>query len=221
MKGSINCPTAIIWDWNGTLLNDVDIACKAMNHLLTQHDLPYLTKHQYLEIFQFPVEIYYQKLGFDFAKTPFNQLAKEFIEIYYKLLPSSQLHEGIEELLGKIKDLGIKQYILSAMEQKALETSVQHQNITTFFDGIYGIPDIFGASKMNRGYSLIETEQLVLKTTLFIGDTHHDFELAQKLQCAHLLVSQGHQSLNRLRKITPLVAEDYSQILPKIFHIFT
>ena len=71
--------TTIIWDWNGTLLNDVHIALSTMNSLLIKYNLPILTENRYRDIFQFPVENYYIYAGFSFEKIPFQQLADQFI----------------------------------------------------------------------------------------------------------------------------------------------
>ena len=62
----------IIWDWNGTLLDDLDVSMDALNSILTKEQLPLvLDKDEYRKYFQFPVIEYYKKVGFDFAKTPF------------------------------------------------------------------------------------------------------------------------------------------------------
>ena len=61
----------IVWDWNGTLLNDNWLAIKAINILLKRYNLPLITLEQYLAVFTFPVIDYYKELGFDFNKTSF------------------------------------------------------------------------------------------------------------------------------------------------------
>src|SRR3712207_913570 len=70
----------VIWDWNGTLLNDVDHAIETMNHLLTDHSLPILDKARYQKIFDFPVKGYYDSLGFDYAKESFESLCHRFVD---------------------------------------------------------------------------------------------------------------------------------------------
>ena len=54
----------IIWDWNGTLLDDVDISIAATNMLLEERGLPLLDKKRYQEVFDFPVKDYYARIGF-------------------------------------------------------------------------------------------------------------------------------------------------------------
>ena len=45
----------IIWDWNGTLLDDVDAAVGALNRMLAKHRLPPVTRTFYRANFGFPV----------------------------------------------------------------------------------------------------------------------------------------------------------------------
>jgi len=73
----------ILWDWNGTLLNDQTICIDAMNRLLVKRGLPLLTEEKYRRVFTFPVKTYYAQLGFDFAKEPFEIPALEFMEQYH------------------------------------------------------------------------------------------------------------------------------------------
>ena len=59
---------SIIWDWNGTLLNDLDLSVSTINTLLYKRELPLLKNDTYKEVFSFPVKDYYQAVGFDFMK---------------------------------------------------------------------------------------------------------------------------------------------------------
>ena len=52
----------IIWDWNGTLLDDLDVSMEALNYVLEKENLPLvLDKEEYRKYFQFPVIEYYKK----------------------------------------------------------------------------------------------------------------------------------------------------------------
>ncbi len=92
----------IVWDWNGTLLNDNWLSIKAINILLLKYGLPAVEKEKYLEFFTFPVINYYKKLGFDFEKIPFNIVGTEFIDEYTKRMYDAQLQDGARETVGKI-----------------------------------------------------------------------------------------------------------------------
>ena len=101
----------IIWDWNGTLLNDIAICIEAMNLLLIERNLPLLSIKKYKSIFTFPVKTYYEKLGFDFTIENFEVPANQFIKNYTKLLPKAALFNKSEKTLQLIKQKGIKQFV--------------------------------------------------------------------------------------------------------------
>ena len=93
----MNCLVKILWDWNGTLLNDVDLCFSCINRLLVSHDLkPLDTLSQYREVFTFPIEDYYKRVGFDFDKISFSMLAHEYMEDYQEKDP-----EALMEMMTK------------------------------------------------------------------------------------------------------------------------
>ena len=76
--------THIAWDFNGTILNDLDASLSAANALLAQYSLPTLPDlNAYREVFGFPVINYYRRIGFDFDRIPYSVLAPEWVA-YYK-----------------------------------------------------------------------------------------------------------------------------------------
>jgi len=190
----------IIWDWNGTLLNDVDICIDAMNILLKDRNLQQLSHEKYKSVFTFPVRDYYKAVGFNFDKEDFEKPAVEFIDNYNKLGYKAKLHKGVIELLKKADDLKISQYILSAMEHNSLIKMLDNFEITGFFEKIKGIDNHYAQSKIEQGKKLIAGSNLDKRKTVMIGDTLHDAEVASALGVDCILVAQGHQSFERLNQ---------------------
>ena len=119
----------IIWDWNGTLLNDAEVCLTIMNTMLGERNLPAINLDTYKEIFSFPVEEYYKKIGFDFHQEKFEDLSVEFIEAYALKIGSAPMVEGAEQVLGVIASLNKESVILSAMKQDMLHKSVKDKGI--------------------------------------------------------------------------------------------
>ncbi len=190
----------IIWDWNGTLLDDRELCIRSINKLLKARSLPELTLERYLNVFGFPVKDYYQRIGFDFEHEPFDIPANQFIDHYSNEIEQCELHNGVKEILYKIKEKGSKQVVLSAMEQSKLEQSISRLNIDHFFETISGLDNDYAATKEANGIALINQLQLSSNKTVLIGDTTHDFEVAQKLNCACILIANGHQHKTKLEK---------------------
>lgn len=209
---------SIIWDWNGTLLDDLDYCISTINVLLKKRKLPLLNRNTYKDIFSFPVKNYYQAIGFDFEKEDFEIPAQEFIDIYNRDVKSCALHPSATEVLAFFQNRGIRQFVLSAMKHNMLKETLKHQNIFHFFEGVAGLNDHYAVSKIERGEQLI-TEFGIKKTnTWMIGDTIHDFEVAEKLGLKCILIADGHQSAERLKSTNSKLAESLEQlILPGFF----
>ncbi len=188
----------ILWDWNGTLLNDVAICIDCINELLSTRELPLLTTDQYRQIFTFPVREYYVKAGFDFGREPFDQLAVEFIENYRQKIKQAALFPDVVHTLKTFESQGIKQYIVSAMEQDFLNQSVDEKGVAGFFESVRGIHDHYAESKTEIAEELLIEGKLDRSKTWFIGDTLHDHEVATETDLNCILVHRGHQSFERL-----------------------
>jgi len=190
---------AIIWDYNGTLLNDIEIGIESINLMLNKRKLPLLTSESYRDVFTFPVKDYYEKVGFDFRKEDWDLTAHEFIANYTKRLPQSDIFPEARTLLDLFKKQGKKQFILSAMEMNMLKDSTLELDIQEFFNEISGIDNIYASSKIENGKALFQKHQLKAEDVCLFGDTTHDFEVAKSLGCHCYLIASGHQSFEKLK----------------------
>jgi len=190
----------IIWDWNGTLLDDASTCISCMNSLLKERDLPLLSKDRYLEIFTFPVKDYYIRAGFNFEEEPFEIPAHQFIDLYRKEVLSSPLQENVSEVLSYLMDQGYMQAILSAMEKDFLLDTMSDKGIIEYFKAIYGIDNHLGAGKTLAARRMMQELNCTPDDTVIIGDTLHDAEIAEEIGIQCILVSNGHQAHDRLLK---------------------
>ena len=205
---------AIIWDYNGTLLDDLSIGVQSINQMLTKRKLPLLSEESYREVFTFPVKKYYETVGFNFNKEDWDVTAKEFIALYTSLLPDSTIFPEAIQLLSHFKTLGKKQFILSAMEQNMLNDSVKTENIGPFFSEVSGIDNIYASSKIENGIKMIQKHQLAPKEVCLLGDTVHDYEVSQELGCRCILIAAGHQSFKKLKQTgCPIVVNHLNDII--------
>ena len=188
----------IIWDWNGTLLNDNWLSIKAINILLERYNLPAINKEKYLEIFTFPVIEYYKKLGFDFNKTPFSIVGTEFIEEYTKRMFKAEMQYGAKEILNYFFKIGISQSLLSAAKQQMLDDLMKFHKLEKYFLKVSGLTDHYANSKVNAGKSWIKELKYDSKEVLLIGDTLHDVEVANEIGTECVLIARGHNNYSRL-----------------------
>lgn len=189
----------IIWDWNGTLLDDLDLSIEVMNTLLARRDLPRLDRARYHALFDFPVRRYYERLGFDPARDSFEQLSGEFISGYDACRLRATLHRDAARALAAVRAAGLGQSILSAYRHETLHEIVEHFGLTAHFDHIAGLDNIHAHSKVALGRALVAQIGLASKDILLVGDTLHDLEVAHDLGVACALVAAGHHPAERLR----------------------
>lgn len=188
----------VIWDWNGTLLSDVDHAVDTVNRLLSENGLPSTTLENYKRDFGFPVVDYYKKLGFPTTRKEFIELCEVFNRYFLEGMDRCTLWPGANEALQMIRLSGKTQSLLSASFQEILDWSVKQFGVDAFFHYVVGVNDKAASSKVNRGHDLIAMAKIDPEKTLLIGDTDHDLEVAEALGIDALLVDHGHQCKSRL-----------------------
>jgi phosphoglycolate phosphatase len=202
----------IIWDWNGTIFNDAGLCLELINGLLSKRNLPVLTLEEYRNVFTFPIKDYYSTAGFDFTKESFEKVGMEWMDEYERRKYECGLHEGTIAVLDKISSLGIGQSILSAYSQNMLEELVEHYGLTKYFVHLYGLDNIYAASKVNLGKDLMKKLGNGKGETLLIGDTEHDYDVAFEIGADCVLIANGHQSKEKLTKYCT-VLQDLKDLL--------
>jgi len=202
----------IIWDWNGTLIDDVWLVVDIMNKMLKKRNLPGIDSKRYREIFDFPVMDYYAKLEFDFSNESFEDLTVEFISEYYARFNECKLFDKVEEVLKKIRNMGISQSILSASKEDILVEKVKYYGIDKYFCRIMGLENHYAQSKVERGKKWIAELNLNPQDVLLIGDTAHDYIVSKYIGSDCLLIANGHHNYERLAKLGVEVINSLKEI---------
>jgi len=202
----------IIWDWNGTLIDDVWLVVDIMNKMLKKRNLPGIDSKRYREIFDFPVMDYYAKLEFDFSNESFEDLTVEFISEYYTRFNECKLFDKVEEVLKKIRNMEISQSILSASKENILVEKVKYYGIDKYFCRIMGLENHYAESKVERGKKWIAELNLNPQDVLLIGDTAHDYIVSKNIGSDCLLIANGHHNYERLAKLGVEVINSLKEI---------
>ncbi len=189
----------IIWDWNGTLMDDAWLCVEVMNDILRRHGKQTVSLEQYRNHFAFPVVKYYEWLGFCDDQASFEKVSYEFIDSYNLRRFECDLHPESTELLDEIQAQGIDQVILSAYSHPTLVEIIHHYGLSPYFRKLIGLDNIFAASKLAQGQAHFSTLDCQPHEVLLIGDTLHDHEVAQALGADCLLVSHGHHDHSKLK----------------------
>lgn len=203
----------VVWDWNGTLLDDVIVAMEVMNTMLKRRGLPLLEDlGRYREIFTFPVRDYYLSAGLDLERESFEELALEWTALYGEESPRFELFPQGEEVVAELNRRGIGQLIVSASPQETLERQVREQGMGEYFQALLGLSDIYADSKAGLARRYFQEQEIDPADVWFVGDTLHDWEVAQDAGCSCVLLAQGHQSRSRLETVKTPVLDGIWQV---------
>ncbi|NCB37674.1 MAG: HAD family hydrolase [Erysipelotrichia bacterium] len=188
----------IFWDWNGTLLDDVRECIDIINISLQKRSLKKLSLDDYLEKFTFPIKQYYENVGFDFSVESYEEAGREYIDAYSTRMFECRLHQGVLAALKGFKQMGMQQFILSALHDGSLQQCIEHYALGGYFDKVCGLSDSYAHSKIELGRQLILQAGCEKELSLMVGDTVHDFETASAMGIRCVLIAAGHNSKDRL-----------------------
>ena len=190
----------LVWDWNGTIVNDAFLFVQIMNGLLEVAGLSQINLSDYKNKFCFPIQNYWRILGFTFTDETFNKMNTQFIINYKKKMHTPLLHPGIRSLFFFLKKKKINQFVVSASENTLLQSSVKYYNLSSCFCAVSGVNNLHAVGKDGVAFRVLSQYKLKKEETLWIGDTEQDFEIASSLGLPVVLVSFGHISKKRLIK---------------------
>jgi phosphoglycolate phosphatase len=185
----------IVWDFNGTLLNDLQACLDSLNVLLRSRNLQTVTLEFYRENFGFPVIRFYEQLGLIPKDAEDWENIGESFHMRYLFSKHLKLQPYAAEAVAEIHQLGIRQGVLSALEQGLLELQLEQFGLIHQMDFIAGSRSYDGASKTDAAAALGLKGPVIL-----IGDTEHDAEVARAQGWDAILCSAGHHTEARFKK---------------------
>ena len=202
----------IVWDWNGTLLDDTWLCCESLNLLLAQDGRAAVDPEKYRRIFEFPVIKVYQAIGFAPNEEAFRALSVRFMHAYEQRKVECKLHLGAIELIDALKSAGKTHSILSAYERVLLESTLSAFGLNGRFCKLCGGEDIHAGSKEERAKVHLQSIDVKPNDVLYIGDTTHDIEAARAMGVDCLLVAHGHQHRSRLEGHGVRVVDNFAEL---------
>ena len=187
----------VLWDWNGTLLDDLTYAIGVRNRTFPAFGLPRIgSVAEYHRQFTFPVRRYYERAGV--TDETFVAVAHAWMAEYVRGFGTVPLHGDAVETLARFAAAGVRQAVLSATRRDMLESQIARFPIRAYFTDVLGLSDIYARSKEAVGLDYLARCGVPAASTLMIGDTLHDAEVARAMGTGCVLVARGHQSRETL-----------------------
>ena len=196
--------TYILWDWNGTLLDDTQAALDTLNVMLRERGAKPIAMDFYRDHFAFPVKPFYESIGMVLAHEDWDALAQEYHDVYAE--QPKALNAETMAALERVRAAGARQSIISALRQDLLDEVTAAFGVAPYMECIYGVDNLNGTSKVDRALELLT--KIAPPTgpqpdVVLIGDSLHDKEVADALGVRCVLCAQGSHAGWRLRRVAP------------------
>lgn len=206
--------THLIWDFNGTLYDDVAAGVESINMMLRARGLrEFASLDAYRDIFDFPIEDYYRALGFDVDREGFDALAHEWVALYLEQSRTTGLRPGVAAALDALTARGMPQLVLSASEREMLMGQLRGLGIADRFIDVLGLDNIYAGSKAAIAAAWRQANPDA--RPLFVGDTLHDAEVAASIGADCILITGGHHSRTRLETAGVPVIDRFDELLSR------
>ncbi len=201
----------IIWDFNGTLIDDVGAALASVNDMLARRSQPLIDIEKYRSSVDSPISKFYDNVflpgTIDFDKDCF-----EFDRGYEKHLGSNPIMNDAFEIVSYFHKIGKKQIVISASQIDKVRNRLDDFSLLKYFDEVLARDDLMASDKLYLAKRYFEKNAVNPNEVIVIGDCVADFQMAQALLCDCVLTTQGHQGREQFKSTSALVIDNLLQL---------
>ena len=202
----------ILWDWNGTLIDDAVTSLNCVNDMLTEMNKPLISLEQYYTYVETPIIGFYRHILTE-DELDFPVISKSFHDSYNNRIKETFLADNAEFTIKTLKENGAKQYIITATKEESARKLAYEYGVGEYFDGIFGADNTLAESKVERALNFFKENNINPRDTVFIGDTLHDLETANALGVDCILVTFGHQGKEITENSGTVTADNLIDVL--------
>ena len=182
----------VLWDWNGTLLDDVRYAIDVRNRTFPAFGLPTVEDVDvYRGQFTFPVRDYYTSAGV--TDENFDAVAHAWMDEYVRGCADVPLHADAITTLERFRAAGMRQVILTASKLDVIQLQLSYYPLDGYFSEVLGLGDIYAHSKEGVGCAYLARCGVSPEQSVMLGDTLHDADVARAMGTRCALIARGHQ----------------------------
>ncbi len=204
--------THIIWDWNGTLLNDISASLASVNDMLALRGMNSIDIDYYRECIGVPIIKFYERV-FDMDKEDYSVIIKQYNEGYLLHLNDCGLTDGAVEAIDFFNKNGLHQAVVSSSNNEQLCMNVKKYGLDGSFEAVLGSSDFLAGSKIDRARDYILKTEVENARVLVIGDLEHDAEMAKELGADCVLLTSGHEHMPRLKKTNAVLMNNLNELI--------
>lgn len=199
--------TNYIFDWSGTLVDDLPPVIDATNAVLAHYNRPLLSREEFLREFELPLHRFYDRFV---PGVPLATLEPVFHEAFVQSEAQARVLPHVHDFLGWCRRQGHRCFVLSSAHPTHVREQAHRFGLNPCFEAIHaGVRD-----KIEHIHHLLAHHHLLPDQTSFIGDMTHDIEAARRGGVHSVAVLTGYQDHARLAAVNPdLLVHDLSELL--------
>jgi len=196
----------IIFDWSGTLVDDLPAVLKASNFVLTQSGKAAMTLDEFRAEFQLPFTKFYNRHAPD---VPIEKL-EEWFHAEYRLSQDAVTElPHARDFLEFCRASQFRTFLLSSVHGDHFKAQCRSNGFDGYLDKPY--TDVW--DKRKKIHDILRENNLQPDETLFIGDMEHDIATAKHGGVHSCAVLTGYNTLEQLRAAQPdLIVEHLAEL---------
>lgn len=196
----------VIFDWSGTLVDDLPAVWRATNYVLTQAERAEMSLEQFRAEFCLPFTNFYDR---HIPHIPLPQLEDWFHSRFRQVQNSVCPLPHAREFLEFCRANKLRTFLLSTVHRDHFAVQVAVTGFAEFIEKAYvNIWD-----KRKKIHEILRENQLAPAETMFIGDMQHDIETAKHGGIHSCAVLTGYNTLQQLRMAAPdLIVEHLGEL---------
>ena len=196
----------IIFDWSGTLVDDLPAVWQASNYVFRRAGVPEMTLEQFRAEFCLPFTLFYDRYT---PNVPMRDL-EEWFHSHFRLCQDSVVElPHAREFLEFCRREHLRTFLLSSVHPEHFA----RQTAQTHFEGFLDHPYIGVLDKRAKIVQILAEHGLAADERLFIGDMQHDIDTAHHGGIRSCAVLTGYNKLDQLRSSQPdLIVEHLGEL---------
>lgn len=198
----------VVWDWNGTLLDDLPVVLEAVNRTVVEMGGPTVDEQAYRDHYTRPVKLFYEGLfGRVISEDEWHHLNDAYHDAYYSTVDRASLAVDAMAAMDLVDDQGWAQSLLSMTPQQKLEQIVAGHGLLDRLHPVTGLPAQTGGHKTE--HMVIHLRRLGLggDRVVVVGDTPDDVAAAKAVGAMAVLYDGGSHHRHHLDDVGVPVAE--------------